>query len=65
MTYEGEYENDLRSGKGIITCPTFTYEGEFKNDKFNGKGKIKIVGGGEYEGEWKDGKRNGIGTQRF
>lgn len=61
MRYEGEYENDLRCGKGIIKTDKFTYDGEFKNDKFHGKGKINIIGGAEYDGEWKDGKRNGWG----
>ena len=60
--YEGEWENDKRSGKG--NWKTFdgeTYFGTWKDDKKEGKGKIVYPNGDTYEGDYKNGLGNGKG----
>jgi hypothetical protein len=52
----GNWENNLRCGKGIIYYNNqFKYDGEFKNNKREGNGKLidnndKVI----YDGVWKD-----------
>lgn len=44
--YEGEFEKDLKHGKGILTFENGErYEGSFSNDKINGQGVFKSKGG--------------------
>ena len=39
-TYDGEYKNDKKDGKGIyISIEGYKYEGEFKDGLRQGKGK--------------------------
>jgi hypothetical protein len=61
-TYEGEYVNGLKHGKGKLTFSDGrVYEGDFVNGKFHGKGKIIDPNGGGYEGDFADGYMNGKG----
>ena len=54
LTYEGEYKNDLKNGKGIFTWSSGSkYIGEFKDDERDGEGKMVWSDGTMYEGEWK------------
>jgi radial spoke head protein 1 len=75
-TYEGEYLNGKRQGKGIqrsyklpysLGLYTFKngrnwYEGDWNNNKKHGVGKFVYSDGSSYEGEWDDDKRHGNGT---
>ena len=60
--YEGEWNNDKRHGKGILTSTPsnnnqnlilIRYEGDFVNDKKEGKGFAIYSNGDKYEGEWR------------
>lgn len=42
-SYEGEWVNGQKNGKGKEEYKKFIYEGEFVNDKRLGKGKLKII----------------------
>eukprot|EP01156_Anaeramoeba_ignava_P022719 Anaeramoba_ignava/c20975_g1_i2.p2 GENE.c20975_g1_i2~~c20975_g1_i2.p2 ORF type:complete len:193 (+),score=74.94 c20975_g1_i2:2129-2707(+) len=42
QTYEGEWENDLRSGSGTFINKNIKYYGEWKNNLPNGKGNLTI-----------------------
>mmetsp|Transcript_8568 Transcript_8568/g.8523 ORF Transcript_8568/g.8523 Transcript_8568/m.8523 type:complete len:86 (-) Transcript_8568:9-266(-) len=62
--YDGEYENDEKSGHGVFTWPEGKiYDGEWKNGKQNGKGKLTFPNKkNKFEsryGIWK----NGVKTQ--
>ena len=60
--YEGEWQNNMRHGKGTLTWPDGArYEGEWQNDKAHGKGKISWLDGERYEGEWRSNKMHGRG----
>jgi len=61
-TYEGEFVNGLKEGKGIIKYIDGTiYEGDFINDKYEGYGKLTFKNGCIYEGEFKNNNLNGKG----
>ncbi len=65
-TYEGEWKDDQRNGRGNLTSINGeVYKGEFKDDKRNGEGRhywpdLPAV----YDGEWKDDKMDGRGDLR-
>ena len=69
-TYEGEFKNGLREGKGTMNYKNgFIYEGDWKNDRREGRGllykendKLKKE---RYEGEFKDGKIEGKGISYY
>jgi hypothetical protein len=57
--YDGEWENDLKHGKGKITYTNgLCYDGEWKHGLKHGKGKITNINtnGLCYDGEWCDNK---------
>ena len=69
--YEGEFQNNERSGKGTMTWETgegvaYVYEGEFQNGKRSGKGIMTWKTDGEvagtYESDFADDWINGYGT---
>ena len=61
--YEGDWKDDLRTGKGIYTWPDGAkYEGDFKDDLLSGKGIHTWADGGKYEGDFKDGLMTGHGV---
>lgn len=64
--YEGEWENDVRSGEGELYKPklngkAYSYLGTWQNGLLNGKGRYKNSDT-EYEGDFKDGKYDGNGV---
>ena len=66
LSFEGEYKNGKRNGKGkeYNDVGKLLFEGKFKNGKRNGKGKeYNGVGKLLFEGEYKNGKRNGKGKE--
>lgn len=66
ILYDGEYQNDLRYGKGksakIAAFGEF-YEGEFKNGKYHGRGQLKTSMGSyiydAYDGIFNFGLKHG------
>lgn len=70
-SYEGEWLDGKRSGKGtLIFRSSDRYEGEWKEDKYHGKGEFVWYGDCsgikykyQYIGEWINGRRNeNVGT---
>lgn len=62
ITYEGEFKEDLKNGKGICEWSSGSkYEGDFVNDERHGKGKMTWRDGTVYEGQWAKGQQNGKG----
>jgi hypothetical protein len=63
-TYDGEWKDNKKSGKGVKTLPDgTTYDGEWKDDTRSGKGVETWLSGTTYDGEWKDGKKHGKGVK--
>eukprot|EP01083_Nonionella_stella_P058152 152407_1 len=63
VKYVGEFENNMRSGKGTCTFKNGdTYVGNWANDKQNGQGKMtyRVVYRSAEDGMWKDNKFQGI-----
>ena len=51
-TYNGDFKDDQKEGKGLLTYKDGTeYNGEFKKNKLNGKGEITWPDGTFYSGE--------------
>ena len=63
VTYDGEWENGLRSGYGIMKYASGNYyEGNWSKDKKNGVGVMIWKDVDEiYTGEWKDDRCEGFG----
>ena len=60
--YEGELDNGVMSGKGILKFKDGTiYEGNFFNNKYEGFGKLKFKNGNIYEGNFHKNFFNGKG----
>eukprot|EP01032_Pedospumella_encystans_P018979 gene18979-21589_t len=52
-SYEGQWLNDVREGKGRLTYSDGrVYDGQFKEGKKHGLGKSIAVNGTVYEGNW-------------
>jgi hypothetical protein len=65
-TYKGDWVNDKRVGKGIMTYVNKDrYEGDWNNDEKNGKGKMVYKNGDVYEGDWRKSKMKGQGTMVY
>ncbi|GET93250.1 hypothetical protein, conserved [Leishmania tarentolae] len=61
--YEGEWLDDLRSGRGHLTDGDGVYEGAFAHDYRDGNGvQRNALTGSFYEGSWKANRRCGAGT---
>jgi len=62
-TYEGQFENNMKHGKGIFTWGNSgnKYEGDFKFDYRNGFGIYTWLDGNKYEGYWEKDKMHGQG----
>ena len=62
-TYEGEWVDTKKHGKGVETWPNgYIYTGEFKNSLWSGQGILTFPDGSTYDGEWANGFMNGQGT---
>ena len=63
--YEGEYQDDLRHGKGrFLWANGESYEGDYLKDERTGKGVYNWPDGSFYEGDFLAGKRHGLGTYK-
>ncbi|MDO8365640.1 MAG: hypothetical protein Q7T20_02500 [Saprospiraceae bacterium] len=69
LTYEGEFWEGRKNGKGKISYESgVQYEGEFLDDQPHGKGIRFLPNGVIYEGEFRKGKAYGQGrifTEKF
>ena len=64
--YEGYWEKDKKSGKGIYYYNNGEiYNGDWKDGNFEGKGTFFYKNGNRYEGEWKNDKREGKGIIHY
>ena len=65
ISYDGEYKDDKRHGRGKFTYPDGRiYEGGWKDDNFDGYG-TEIFHTHTYKGHWLNGKKNGKGFCRY
>ena len=63
MKYEGNWENDLIHGKGVLKVKDkWTYRGKFVKNKKHGLGELKFVSGTKYKGQFKDDQKHGKGS---
>jgi 1-phosphatidylinositol-4-phosphate 5-kinase len=66
VTYEGEFLEGYRHGKGVIKAEKYVkFEGIFVGERPSGKGELKYENGDSFSGEFKDGEKNGYGVIRF
>ena len=63
--YEGNWENDKKTGLGKLIDNGIQYNGNFKDDLFNGSGSLILKDGNFLEGEFKQGKLFGIGHLNY
>ena len=62
-TYEGDYKDDRRNGRGVFTFANGDkYEGDFRDDKRHGVGAYNWANGSIYVGEYRDDERSGQGV---
>ena len=66
-TYEGNFHNDKKDGKGKLRYIKYgdIYEGEFKEGKISGKGKYTFHDKSEYIGNFKNHDMDGEGTFKW
>lgn len=63
LVYEGEYENEVRNGKGVYYYPEGQrYEGDFVNGLREGNGTFYWEDGTYWEGPFQKNEMNGEGT---
>lgn len=64
--YEGDYENGLMHGKGLLIYnDTSMYDGDFVRGQMTGKGIFVWPEGKRYEGDWVNNKMQGTGTMKW
>lgn len=62
-TYEGQFKNGLRHGRGVLIWPDGSiYEGYWVDNYSCGKGRKILQNGDHYIGDWKDGRSDGFGA---
>lgn len=71
-TYEGQWENDQRSGQGrevnSLAYPTYEYQGEWRQNERHGFGQMfwhYVEGDRTYEGSWSHGVQHGQGRSSY
>ena len=63
--YQGEWRDDKRHGKGVVTYVSARgsvvekWEGGWVTGKMHSNGKYQYADDGVYEGDWYDGKMHG------
>ncbi|KAJ1435008.1 Phosphatidylinositol-4-phosphate 5-kinase, core [Sesbania bispinosa] len=65
--YEGDWEGDKMTGKGLIVWSSgaFQYEGEFSGGYLNGYGTLRTSSGCIYRGGWRMNAQHGIGRKEY
>lgn len=62
ISYEGEFSQGYKNGKGILVWETGArYEGDFLNDRITGKGIVVWKDGSRYEGNFFEDNHHGLG----
>lgn len=66
-TYTGQWEGEVRCGRGVERSQfgDFVYEGEFNKDRYEGVGKMWWSNGACYEGEMREGQKSGQGLEKY
>lgn len=66
-TYDGDYENKKRGGRGKYTWTKLggVYDGDYTDGIRSGQGKMTYPDGSEYNGHWSESQRHGFGTYYF
>jgi hypothetical protein len=68
-TYEGDFQNNKKHGKGIYlfskNSPNICYNGHWKNDMKSGKGNLVLKNGSKYEGDFENDLFNGFGIYYY
>ena len=65
-TYEGDYKNGIREGKGRYTFVAGGwYKGDWANGLKHGEGTFRYPDKSKYTGEWKEGLKHGHGTYTY
>ena len=65
LIYAGEYEKDLKSGKGRLFASKankWVFEGLYSNDLRNGQGHLEKLDGCKYQGNYTNDRMNGHGN---
>ena len=66
IEYVGEFVQDMRSGKGVLTdAEGYKYKKKKKNGSFEGKGTLIYSNGDKYIGDFKEGYLHGKGTMIY
>ena len=63
--YQGDYQDDLRHGKGAFTFDGNRYEGAFANDLMQGEGTLTAATGNRYQGAFRNNEPAGNGKIIF
>ncbi|XP_066913089.1 uncharacterized protein [Clytia hemisphaerica] len=63
-SYEGQWVNGVKEGKGKEKLKDSTFEGTFVEDMRQGSGEEKFKDGSIYKGTWLRGQKNGAFTLR-
>jgi hypothetical protein len=66
--YKGEWKDNLRHGRGILTCPSrpiMRYEGNWVADQFEGKGEVFFSTKDRYVGSFSSGWMHGPGVYYY
>lgn len=61
-TYEGDWKDNMRHGKGVLLTATAKYSGEFVNDRREGHGTLISNDSSSYSGQFFQGAFDGVGT---
>ena len=58
--YEGEYKDNLKHGRGVLTTQDYTYEGEFSMGAMQGLGEFRWKNGKKAKGNLVNGQLHGV-----
>jgi hypothetical protein len=64
-SFEGEFENNVKSGFGIESSQGGKYQGWYQDDAFHGFGHLEKFSSTDYYGELKQGKQHGLGVVKY
>lgn len=65
MTYEGEFVEGRRHGRGEWVRHGARYCGDFYEGDAHGRGTYTSADGAVYEGEWRHNRRHGVGRDHY